>query len=68
MIERESGQDPWKTNSVMVKENLSDREVPEQDMWRLPLLRQYLNQRREMETAQEDTGVITDLIDSLCSS
>ena len=68
MIERESGQDPWKTNSFMVKENLSDREVPEQDMWRLPLLCQYLNQRREMETAQEDTGVITDLIDSLCSS
>ena len=42
--------------------------VPNQDLWRLPLLCQYLFQRRQMEISLEDTKEISNLIDSLCSS
>ena len=40
--------------------------VPEEEMWRFPLLSQYLKQRREMEVNMENTDVISDLIESLC--
>ena len=68
LIEKESGLDPWKTTSAEVKEKLPDKETPEQDLWRLPLLCQYLDKRKEMETNMEDTKEIDSLIDSLCSS
>ena len=55
LVERESGLDPWRTNSAEVRDKLSSREVPQQDLWRLPLLCQYLNQRREMESCLQDT-------------
>ena len=68
MIERETGLDPWKTSAAKVKENLPYSAVPNQDLWRLPLLCQYLFQRRQMEISLEDTKEISNLIDSLCSS
>ena len=68
ILERESGCDPWKTNSHKLRDNILTREVPNGDLWRLPLLCQYLNQRREMESCLQDTKEITTLIDSLCSS
>ena len=68
LVERESGLDPWRTNSAEVRDKLSSREVPQQDLWRLPLLCQYLNQRREMESCLQDTKEISNLIDSLCNS
>ena len=43
-------------------------EVPEMDLWRLPLLKQLLAQRQEMEVCGEVVVEITALIDSLCSS
>ena len=67
-IETVTGLDPWRTNSTKVSESVPDAEVPEADMWRLPLLCQYLFQRMEMETNLEDTKNISSLIDSLCSS
>ena len=68
MIERETGLDPWLASAARVKEKLPHSDVPEQDQWRLPLLCQYLYQRREMETSLEDVKEISNLIDSLCSS
>ena len=68
LIEKESGLDPWTTNGHHVKEALQRTPVPAQDMWRLPLLNQFLTRRHELEALLEDTQAINDLIDSLCSS
>ena len=67
-IERESGLDPWKSSPSSVREMLPNSEVPEADMWRLPLLCKYLYLRQEMKMKSENTEEITILIDSLCSS
>ena len=68
LIEKESGLDPWTTNGYHVKEALHRTPVPAQDVWRLPLLNQFLTRRNELEALLEDTKAINELIDSLCSS
>ena len=68
LIERETSLDPWIANGHHVKESLHRTPVPAEDMWRLPLLNQFLTRRQELEALLEDTKVINDLIDSLCSS
>ena len=42
--------------------------IPEEDEWRVPLLRKLLDQRRELYSCEEDTSNIDELIESLCSS
>ena len=65
LIQEEANIDPW-AKDVEVK--LRREPVPNEDMWRLPLLCKLLIQRKEMELNMEKTEGITDLIDSLCSS
>ena len=67
-ISRITGLDPWLVSDAVIKESLVRDPVPEEDLWRLPLLSQYLKQRKQMETNLENTDIITDLIDSLCTS
>ena len=43
-------------------------DVPQADLWRLPLLEKYLMTRKELLTQCVDTEYITSLINSLCSS
>ena len=52
----------------MFKESLVRQPVPDEDLWRVPLLVQYLEERTMLEANMEQTDLITDLIDSLCSS
>ena len=66
LIEAESGLDPWTSSEQSIRESLTRTPVPNEDLWRLPLLCQYLAKRREMEALMENTDYITDLIDSLC--
>ena len=68
LIERETGLDPWRSNSTTVREKVPKIDTPEADEWRIPLLCQYLFQRMEMESNLEDNKEVTSLIDSLCSS
>jgi hypothetical protein len=42
--------------------------VPAEDEWRLPLLVNLLDQRREMSVCEERTKSISEMIDSLCYS
>ena len=65
-ISRLTGLDPWDVNEETIKMSLVRDPVPEEEMWRFPLLSQYLKQRREMEVNMENTDVISDLIESLC--
>ena len=60
----------WVASPAMITEAL-DRQttpVPNEDLWRLPLLEKLLLQRYEMETQVQDTTAIQELIDALCSS
>ena len=68
LIERKTGLNPWTTNANLVKEALKRPPVPNEDMWRLPLLDKFLIRRREQEAQLEDTRAIDELIDSLCST
>ena len=65
LIQEEANIDPWAKD---VEVRLHREPVPNEDMWRLPLLCKLLIQRKEMEVNMEKTEGITDLIDSLCSS
>ena len=67
-IRRETGINPWSASSMMVKSFYNDSQCEERDLWRINLLRKYLDTRLEMEKNLEDTKEITKLIDSLCSS
>ena len=44
----------------------SVKEVPAQDMWRLPYLCKLLEQRVERHHQMVDTSEITELIDAIC--
>ena len=68
LIESESGLDPWTASEESVREALKRNPVPDQDLWRLPLLCQFLMKRQDMEVIMESTEDNTNLINSLCSS
>ena len=42
--------------------------IPEQDSWRFPCLRNYLEKRHQLQAALLDTSEVDALIDSICSS
>ena len=67
-IEMESKLDPWKASAAQVRSSLPKSEVPPQEQWRLPLLKQYIDHRQELKTQCEDTKEISKLIDALCST
>ena len=67
-IEMESKLDPWKASAAQVRSSLPKCEVPDQELWRLPLLKQYIDHRQELKTQCEDTKEISKLIDALCST
>ena len=60
--------DPWTHGAAHFKTQYRGYLVPDEDQWRLPLLKKLLYQRREMDTCGEDVTTITELIDSLCTS
>ena len=60
--------DPWSTPVGSFKLRDVRKPIPTMDEWRLGLLSQLLNQRKDMDNCGEDIGEISNLIDSLCSS
>ena len=67
-IEMESKLDPWKASAAQVRSSLPKSEVPPQEQWRLPLLKQYIDHRQELKTQCEDTKEISKLMDGLCNT
>ena len=53
-------------SEVRLKVPLS--EVPANHEWRLPLLVKLLKQRKDLDDNQQETILISAVIDSLCSS
>ena len=68
MLERETGLSPWDVSPARFKEAFPPVPVPEQDEWRVPYLGKLLKERYIMENNMQDTDMITELIDSLCTS
>ena len=68
VIQRLSGLNPSSVSPTAIRKVPMRKEVPELDLWRIPVLENWLNLRRELETGLEDTEYITILIDALCSS
>ena len=68
LIQQETDLDPWVNSGKAIEEKLLREPVPDEDIWRLPLLCKLLMQRQEMELNLDNTEYISNLIDSLCSS
>ena len=67
-LEQEFYLDPWLATPSMLKSVYRQYLVPTNDEWRPPLLMKLLGQRRVLLACGEDTGSISENIDSLCSS
>jgi len=67
-LEQEFDLDPWLATPSMLKSVYRQYLVPTNDEWRPPLLMKLLAQRRVLLACGEDSGSISELIDSLCSS
>ena len=61
-LEEEFGLDPWSSSSSQLAAQYSCYVVPAADGWRLPLLVKLLEKKRDMETMNEKTKTISDLI------
>ena len=59
---------PWTMPVWIFKKKFMGYQVPDEDGWRISLLRKLLRQRREMSFCDEDISTITGLIDSRCVS
>ena len=70
MIRIETALDPMRVTSSIVRQALIEGipPVPGREHWRLGYLGTLLQTRGEAHYAGKDTGLITTLIDSLCSS
>ena len=69
MIEDTSGLSPWTTSQWRLKAALDESEfplVPDNDLWRIPLLNKYLSYRQELFYSGLDAETLNQLINSLC--
>ena len=68
LIRAKTGVNSVTVPSRIVRETVPRAEVPVYQEWRLSLLQTLLKQRLEMDAQMLDTSLISDMIDSLCSS
>ena len=69
-ISQETGLNAQEASPAEIRQALLCKEavVPEQDLWRVPYLAKLLQEKHEMEITSLDTGQISQLIDSLCTT
>ena len=67
-IARETGLDPWTSQSWKVRAAVKRKEVPDGEGWRVQYLGKLLEARMDMSTRCEDLEDINTIINSLCSS
>ena len=69
-IKKEFKLDPWEVPSRIFKQRYSGYLVPEEDMWRFPLLSEMLADKLDMERNGEDGDDLEDLqlfIEIICT-
>ena len=69
-IRKEFKLDTRNIASVEVKKAIlgSVMQVPVQDTWRIRCLKNYLEQRYQQEANHQDTSLLDELIDSICTT
>ena len=67
-LRNEFSLDPWKESSSSFSRKHQDCQLPDQDKWMLSYLMDLLLQKYEMQACDEDTTIVTGLIESLCST
>ena len=68
-IQADTGLRPSSVTAATVRSRTTLVPIPEQDLWRLPLLDKFLCRRAELELLLEDTErPLQQLIDSLCDT
>ena len=67
-IQRVTGLNPMSVKPTFIRQNPVISEIPEQQMWRIPLLDSWLTLKKHYEAELIDTKYITMLIDALCST
>ena len=67
-LEEEFAQNPWTLLPSSINSMYQQYGLPQQDSWRISYLSDLMYQRYEMKACDEDTEIVTQLIESLCSS
>ena len=67
-LKEEFSLDPWLTTAGRFHTDYKYYDIPEVDKWRLSYLMDLLKQKYEMDVCGENTDVVIELIESLCSS
>ena len=67
-IFQETGIKTLKASTCEIRKALAPSDPPENELWRIPLLENYLTQRMQMELDVVDTKQIDTLIDGLCGT
>ena len=65
---QETGIRNLEASSSQIMVALAPSDPPENELWRIPLLKSYLTKRRNMELEVVDTKEINILIDALCTT
>ena len=66
LISSETGLNPWTASPGSICQKLNLSRTPQEDAWRLPVLKSFLNNRYQCELNLLDTKQITQCIESLC--
>ena len=67
-LREEFSVDPWEVSASRFNMDYKQYELPGQDRWRVSYLMDLLKQKYDMQACDEKVDVVTQLIESLCSS
>ena len=67
-IENICGLSPWDHPKLKILESFPKARVPDNNEWRLPMLKRMLEIRLEKDSSMENTDDLSKMIDSLCNS
>ena len=68
LIETVSGLSPWDYSKWRIKEKLTKTDIPDNNLWRISLLKKMLVLRQERSAQCVDTKQLDEMIESLCST
>ena len=68
LIEQLSGLSPWDFPKFKISQQIKKVSIPENNEWRLSLLKKMLNIRMVEESSMKETESLSKMIDSLCNS
>ena len=67
-IQNQTGLNPSKVNARVMRNHKMIEDIPEADVWRIPMLDKLLRKRRELETLLLNTDEVEHLINGVCST